>query len=114
VLHALNEAEQSDAHNRPLADYYHQLFWSRRVMSNVCHVDEVDEQQLLNQKDDVLPKPGEELHQHSVVGRGMDLTIAHCLFLKVMDCVLSVPAFPVENLAQLMMDQILQEHHPRV
>jgi len=83
-------------------------------MSNACHVDEVNEQLLLNQEDDVLRKPGEELHQHSVVGHGMDLTIAHCLFLKVMDCVLSVSAFPVENLAQLMMDWILQEYHPRV
>jgi len=99
VLHVLDEAEKSDVHNRPLADYYHQLFWSHKVMSNACHVDE----QLLIQEDNVLPKLGEELHYHSVVERGMDLTIAHCLILKVMGYVLSIPAFLVEYLAQLMM-----------
>jgi len=83
-------------------------------MSNACHVDEVDEWLLLNQEDNVSPNPGEELRQHSVVGRGMDLTIAHCLYLKVMDCVLSIRVFSAENLAQLMMNQILQEHHPHV
>ena len=78
-------------------------------MSNAYHVNG----QLMRWDSVVLPDSREEMRQYSVVERGTDSTISRCLFLRVMDCVLSIPAFPEECLARAM-HQIFHQLHPSV
>lgn len=83
-------------------------------MSNAYHVNGQLLKALLMRWDSVvLPDSGEEMRQYSVVERGTDSTISRCLFLRVMDCVLSIPAFPEECLARTM-HQIFHQLHPSV